>query len=64
MLEWTYNLLSKNKIAIDPKYEKLILSLKTAYANEFDLKKLCYILIILTPYVYYWNELNSRIIIN
>ncbi len=39
MLEWTYNLLSKKKIAIDPKYQKLILSLKSAYGTEFDLDK-------------------------
>jgi hypothetical protein len=39
MLEWTYNLLSKKRIAIDPKYQKLILSLKSAYGTEFDLDK-------------------------
>jgi hypothetical protein len=40
MLEWTYNLLSKKRIAIDPKYQKLILSLKSAYDTEFDLDKM------------------------
>jgi hypothetical protein len=41
MLEWTYNLLAKGRIAIDPKYERLILSLKSAYTSkgEFDLDK-------------------------
>ena len=41
MLEHTYQLLSKGKIAIPSKYDKLILSLKTAYTSkgEFDLDK-------------------------
>jgi len=39
MLEWTYQLLSKQKIAIPSKYDKLILSLKTAYASDFSLDK-------------------------
>ncbi len=39
MLQHLYQLLTKNKIAIPSKYDKLILSLKTAYAEDFDLKK-------------------------
>ena len=39
MLQHLYQLLTKQKLAIDPKYEKLILSLKTAYAEEFNLDK-------------------------
>jgi hypothetical protein len=39
LLEWTYQLLSKQKIAIPSKYDKLILSLKTAYASDFSLDK-------------------------
>ena len=40
MLEWTYNLLSKHRIAIDgTKYQKLILSLKSAYGTDFSLDK-------------------------
>ena len=40
MLEWTYNLLSKNRLAIDEqKHQKLILSMKSAYGQEFDLDK-------------------------
>ncbi|MDR4512607.1 MAG: hypothetical protein MRJ93_12985 [Nitrososphaeraceae archaeon] len=39
MLQHLYQLLTKQKLAIDPKYDKLILSLKTAYAEEFNLDK-------------------------
>ncbi len=39
MLQHTYQLLTKGKIAIPKKYEKLILSLKTAYAEDFSLIK-------------------------
>ena len=39
MLEHMYELISKQKIGIPSKYDKLILSLKTAYAEDFDLDK-------------------------
>jgi hypothetical protein len=39
MLQHLYQLLTKQKVAIDPKYDKLILSLKTASAEEFNLDK-------------------------
>ena len=39
MLEHTYQLLTKQKLAIPSKFDRLILSLKTAYANEWNLDK-------------------------
>jgi hypothetical protein len=32
-------MVSKQYLAIDPKYDKLIISLRTAYAEELSLKK-------------------------
>jgi len=39
MLYHTFTLLSKGHIAISPKYEKLILSLRSAWATDFSLDK-------------------------
>ena len=39
MLEHTYQLLTKQKLAIPSKFDRLILSLKTAHANEWNLDK-------------------------
>ncbi len=39
MLEHTYNLLTKHKLAIPKEYNKLISSLRTAWAIGFDLQK-------------------------
>jgi len=39
MLSNLHALVSKEFLAIDPKYEKLITSLHTAYAEELNLKK-------------------------
>ncbi len=39
MLEHTYQLLTKQKLAIPFRFDRLILSLKTAYANEWNLDK-------------------------
>jgi len=36
MLEHTYQLLTKQKLAIPSKFDRLILSLKSAYANEWN----------------------------
>jgi len=39
MLSHLYLLLNKGYLAIAEKYDKLILSLRTAYANEYSLDK-------------------------
>ena len=39
MLYKTYDLMSKRKIAISSKFDKLIVSLRTATAEDFDLNK-------------------------
>jgi hypothetical protein len=39
MLEHTYHIITKQKIAIPKEYNKLISSLKTAWAIGFDLQK-------------------------
>jgi len=52
MLQHLYQLLTKQKLAIDPKYEKLILSSKTAYAEEFSLRHLQFTTTILTVCIF------------
>jgi hypothetical protein len=39
MLSNLHALVSKQYLAIDPKYDKLLTSLRTAYAEELNLKK-------------------------
>jgi hypothetical protein len=39
MLSNLHAVISKSYLAVDPKYDKLITSLRTAYANELDLNK-------------------------
>jgi hypothetical protein len=39
MLSILYVVVSKSYLAIDPQYDKLLTSLRTAYANELSLDK-------------------------
>ena len=39
MLSHLHTMISKGYVAIDPKYDKLLTSLRTAYANELSLDK-------------------------
>jgi hypothetical protein len=39
MLSNLHAVISKGLLAIDPKYDKLLTSLRTAYAEELNLKK-------------------------
>ncbi|MGI0033825.1 MAG: hypothetical protein ACRD97_11225 [Nitrososphaeraceae archaeon] len=39
MLSNLHTVISKGLLAIDPKYDKLLTSLRTAYAEELNLKK-------------------------